>query len=68
MVDLPAPEFADQADHFAAAQLQRDIIDQHGAVAEVSPHGDAHAADVKDDGIALRSGIFCELLAHAPSP
>ena len=68
MVDLPAPEFANETDHFAAAQLQRHVVDQHGAVAGVGVHGDAHTANIEDDGIVLQAGIFRKLLTHAPSP
>ena len=52
---LAGPRFADEADHFAAPQLQRHVVDQHRALARVGAHGDAHAANVEDDGIVLRS-------------
>ena len=65
---LARSQFADETDHFAAAQLQRHVVDQHGAVAGVGVHGDAHAANIEDDGIVLQAGIFRKLLTHAPSP
>ena len=65
---LAGAGFADEADHLAAPQLQRHVVDQHRPVAGVGAHGDAHAADVEDDGVVLGSGSVLELLAHAPSP
>ena len=65
---LARSRFANETDHFAAAQLQRHVVDQHGAVAGVGVHGDAHTANIEDDGIVLQAGIFRKLLTHAPSP
>ncbi len=60
--------FADEADHLPAAELQGHVIDQHRSFARVGAHGDAHAANVEDDGIVVRSRSVPGLVAHAPSP
>ena len=65
---LAGAGFADEADHLAAPQLQRHVVDQNRPVAGVRAHRDAHAANVEDDGIVLGPGSVPSLLAHAPSP
>ena len=41
---LAGARFADQADHLAPPELERDVVDQHRAVAAVGPHRDPHRA------------------------
>src|ERR1700722_4418295 len=65
---LASAGFADEADHFPALELQRHVIDQNRAVAGVGAHGDAHAANVEDDGIIIGWKSIPGLRAHAPSP
>ena len=65
---LAGPGFADEADHLAALQLQRHVVDQHRSFAGVRAHGHAHAANVEDDGVVFGSRSVLGRLAHAPSP
>ena len=65
---LAGAEFADQADHLAALQGQRNVLDQHGALGGVGPHRDTHRANVENDRIVTRARLVLHALAHAPSP
>ena len=58
---LAGAGFADQADHLAAFEHQRNVVDQHGAVAPICAHLNSHGPDVEDDRVFHR-------YVHAPSP
>src|SRR5208337_3967573 len=64
---LARPRFADKTDHFATAKLERDVVDQDGAVAGVGANGNAHVANVEDDGVLVARRNL-GLRTHAPSP
>ncbi len=48
---LARARFADETDHLPAPEFERHVVDQNRPVASVGAHGDAHAANVQDDGV-----------------